>query len=285
MISAAGPRRKPPTLPMAESSTRSTSPATRPTWRSSSRACVNQVSFPVSGWRLASPLRAQPYRPDPACGPRAARRQHWPHRFWAHRLDPRTLAALRLSFGAALIAAAINTVFGLLLAGFWCATAFPAAASSMRPSICPLPCRPPWRASPWPPSTRPMAGSAPLRDKLGFKIAFTPVGVVLALVFIGLPFVVRTVQPVLEEVEREIEEVAALLGASRLRTVFPGGPAANLSGTPHRLHARFRARHRRIRLGHLHRRQHPDGLGNRPAAHRHQARGIRLSAAPPSSPC
>jgi sulfate transport system permease protein len=59
-----------------------------------------------------------------------------------------------------------------------------------------------------------------IADKLGFKIAFTPLGVVLALVFIGLPFVVRTVQPILEEVERDIEEVSALLGASRLRTVF-----------------------------------------------------------------
>jgi sulfate transport system permease protein len=56
--------------------------------------------------------------------------------------------------------------------------------------------------------------------KLGFKIAFTPLGVVLALVFIGLPFVVRTVQPVLAEAERDVEEISALLGASRLRTVF-----------------------------------------------------------------
>ena len=59
-----------------------------------------------------------------------------------------------------------------------------------------------------------------IADKLGFKIAFTPLGVVLALVFIGLPFVVRTVQPVLEEIERDIEEISALLGASRLRTIF-----------------------------------------------------------------
>ena len=55
---------------------------------------------------------------------------------------------------------------------------------------------------------------------LGFKIAFTPLGIVLALIFIGLPFVVRTVQPVLEEAQRDVEECAALLGAGRLRTVF-----------------------------------------------------------------
>ena len=55
---------------------------------------------------------------------------------------------------------------------------------------------------------------------VGFKIAYTPLGIIIALVFIGLPFVVRTVQPILEEVEQDIEEAAALLGASRLRTVF-----------------------------------------------------------------
>jgi sulfate transport system permease protein len=55
---------------------------------------------------------------------------------------------------------------------------------------------------------------------MGFKVAYTPVGITIALIFIGLPFVVRTVQPVLEEVEQDIEEAAALLGASRARTVF-----------------------------------------------------------------
>jgi len=59
-----------------------------------------------------------------------------------------------------------------------------------------------------------------LADKVGLKIAYAPLGITLALVFIGLPFVVRTVQPVLEEVEQDIEEAAALLGASRLRTVL-----------------------------------------------------------------
>ena len=64
------------------------------------------------------------------------------------------------------------------------------------------------------------APSARSRRALGFKIAYTPLGIVVALVFIGLPFVVRTVQPILEEVESDIEEASALLGASRLRTVF-----------------------------------------------------------------
>jgi len=140
--------------------------------------------------------------------------------FWAIASDPRTLAALRLSFGAALIAAAINTVFGLLLSWVLVRYRFPGRrfidAAVDLPFALPTAVAGIAMAAVYAPNG--WIGS--IADKLGFKIAFTPVGVVLALVFIGLPFVVRTVQPVLEEVEREIEEVSALLGASRLRTVF-----------------------------------------------------------------
>jgi sulfate transport system permease protein len=143
-----------------------------------------------------------------------------PTGFWAIASDPRTLAALRLSFGAALIAAAINTVFGLLLSWVLVRYRFPGRrfidAAVDLPFALPTAVAGIAMAAVYAPNG--WIGS--LADKLGFKIAFTPVGVVLALVFIGLPFVVRTVQPVLEEVEREIEEVSALLGASRLRTVF-----------------------------------------------------------------
>jgi sulfate transport system permease protein len=143
-----------------------------------------------------------------------------PTGFWAIASDPRTLAALRLSFGAALIAAAINTVFGLLLSWVLVRYRFPGRrlidAAVDLPFALPTAVAGIAMAAVYAPNG--WIGS--IADKLGFKIAFTPVGVVLALVFIGLPFVVRTVQPVLEEVEREIEEVAALLGASRLRTVF-----------------------------------------------------------------
>ncbi len=140
--------------------------------------------------------------------------------FWAIASDPRILAALRLSFGAALIAAAINTVFGLLLSWVLVRYRFPGRrfidAAVDLPFALPTAVAGIAMAAVYAPNG--WIGS--IADKLGFKIAFTPVGVVLALVFIGLPFVVRTVQPVLEEVEREIEEVSALLGASRLRTVF-----------------------------------------------------------------
>ena len=143
-----------------------------------------------------------------------------PTGFWAIASDPRTLAALRMSFGAALIAAAINTVFGLLLSWVLVRYRFPGRrfidAAVDLPFALPTAVAGIAMAAVYAPNG--WIGS--IADKLGFKIAFTPLGVVLALVFIGLPFVVRTVQPVLEEVEREIEEVSALLGASRLRTVF-----------------------------------------------------------------
>lgn len=143
-----------------------------------------------------------------------------PTGFWTIASDPRTLAALRLSFGAALIAAAINTVFGLLLSWVLVRYRFPGRrfidAAVDLPFALPTAVAGIAMAAVYAPNG--WIGS--IADKLGFKIAFTPLGVVLALVFIGLPFVVRTVQPVLEEIERDIEEISALLGASRLRTIF-----------------------------------------------------------------
>jgi len=134
--------------------------------------------------------------------------------------DPRTLLALRLSFGAALIAALVNTVFGLLLAWVLVRYRFPGRriidAAVDLPFALPTAVAGIALAALYAPNGWIGAQAA----KLGLKIAFTPLGVVLALIFIGLPFVVRTVQPVLEETERDIEEAAALLGASRLRTVF-----------------------------------------------------------------
>ena len=143
-----------------------------------------------------------------------------PTGFWAIASDPRTLAALRLSFGAAFIAAAINTIFGLLLA--WVLVRYRFPGRRLIDAAVDLPFALPTAVA----GIAMAAVYAPngwigaIAGKLGFKIAFTPLGVVLALVFIGLPFVVRTVQPVLEEVERDVEEISALLGASRLRTVF-----------------------------------------------------------------
>ena len=143
-----------------------------------------------------------------------------PSRFWQIASDPRTLAALRLSFGAAFIAAVVNTVFGLLLT--WVLVRYRFPGRRLIDAAVDLPF-----ALPTAVAGIAMAGVyAPngwigsIAEKLGFKIAFTPFGIVLALVFIGLPFVVRTVQPVLEEAQRDVEEASALLGASRLRTIF-----------------------------------------------------------------
>ena len=134
--------------------------------------------------------------------------------------DPRVLAALRLSFGTALIAALINTVFGLLIAWVLVRYRFPGRrivdAAVDLPFALPTAVAGISMAAIYAPNG-PIGAIA---QQFGLKIAYTPLGIVLALVFIGLPFVVRTVQPVLEEVESDIEEASALLGASRLRTVF-----------------------------------------------------------------
>ena len=143
-----------------------------------------------------------------------------PADFLAIARDPRTLAALRLSFGAALIAALINTVFGLLVAWVLVRYRFPGHrfidAAVDLPFALPTAVAGISMAAIYAPNG-PIGSIA---QNFGLKIAYTPLGIVLALVFIGLPFVVRTVQPVLEEVESDIEEASALLGASRLRTVF-----------------------------------------------------------------
>jgi sulfate transport system permease protein len=143
-----------------------------------------------------------------------------PAEFWNIASDARTLAALRLSFGAAFIAALVNAVFGLLLA--WVLVRYEFPGRRIVDAMVDLPFALPTAvagialAAIYAPNG--IIGS--IAGYFGLKIAFTPLGVTFALIFIGLPFVVRTVQPILEEVERDIEEAAALLGASRLRTVF-----------------------------------------------------------------
>ncbi len=140
--------------------------------------------------------------------------------FFRIATDERTLAALKLSFGTALVAAAINAVFGLLIAWILVRYRFPGRriidAAVDLPFALPTAVAGIAMAAIYAPNgiIGQIAGLA------GIKIAYTPLGIIIALTFIGLPFVVRTVQPILEEVEQDIEEAAALLGASRLRTVF-----------------------------------------------------------------
>ena len=143
-----------------------------------------------------------------------------PEAFWKIATDPRTLAALKLSFGAALIAAAVNTVFGMVLA--WVLVRYRFRGRRLIDAAVDLPFALPTAVAGIALATiyGPKGWIGSIAAMFGLKIAYTPIGIVLALIFIGLPFVVRTVQPVLEEVEHDIEEASALLGASRLRTIF-----------------------------------------------------------------
>ncbi|SAI68098.1 sulfate transport system permease [Bordetella ansorpii] len=140
--------------------------------------------------------------------------------FWETVASPRVVASYRLTFGASLLAASVNLVFGAIVA--WVLVRYRFPGKKIIDALVDLPFALPTA----------VAGIAltalyapngwlgkPLMEGLGLKVAFTPLGIVIALVFIGLPFVVRTVQPVLEDVEREIEEAAASLGAGRWQTV------------------------------------------------------------------
>ena len=149
--------------------------------------------------------------------------------FWAAATSPRVLASYKLSFGASLIAAAVNGVFGLLLA--WALVRYSFPGKRLVDALVDLPFALPtavagialtalYAKNGW-------VGS--LLEPLGIQVAFTPLGILVALIFIGLPFVVRTVQPILEDLDTEYEEAAVSLGANRwqafvhvvLPTLFP----------------------------------------------------------------
>jgi sulfate transport system permease protein len=138
--------------------------------------------------------------------------------FWEIVTTERVLASFRLSFGASLIAAAVNTFFGLIVA--WVLVRYRFPGRKIIDALVDLPFALPTAVA----GIALTAIYAPngwigrLIEPLGVKVAFTPLGVLVALVFIGLPFVVRTIQPVLEDLEPEIEEVAATLGADRWQT-------------------------------------------------------------------
>ncbi|MBI3302625.1 MAG: sulfate ABC transporter permease subunit CysT [Deltaproteobacteria bacterium] len=138
--------------------------------------------------------------------------------FWATVSAPRVLASYRLSFGAALIAALINALFGLVVA--WVLVRYPFPGKRIVDALVDLPFALPTAVAGIS-LTAIFAKTGWLGQYLavwGIQVAFTPLGVIVALTFIGLPFVVRTVQPVLEDLDVEIEEAAASLGASRWQT-------------------------------------------------------------------
>jgi sulfate transport system permease protein len=142
----------------------------------------------------------------------------WGH-FWEVVTAPRVLAALRLSFGASLTAALINVGFGLIVA--WVLVRYTFPLKRLVDAIIDLPFALPTAVAGialtalYAPNGWLGARLAPL----GLKVAFTPAGIVVALIFVGLPFVVRTLQPVLDDLDQEVEQAAATLGASG-RQVF-----------------------------------------------------------------
>ncbi|WP_037083145.1 sulfate ABC transporter permease subunit CysT [Rhizobium sp. CF122] len=141
-------------------------------------------------------------------------------KFLAIAFDPRTLSALRISFGAAFAAACINAAFGVVLA--WVLVRYRFPGKRVIDAMVDLPFALPTAVAGIALATlyAPNGWIGQFLTPLGIKIAFTPLGIVIALVFVGLPFVVRTVQPVMEEIDKEVEEAAATLGATRLQTIF-----------------------------------------------------------------
>jgi len=140
--------------------------------------------------------------------------------FWHVATTPRVVASYRLSFGASLIAAAINVVFGLLLA--WSLVRYNFPGRRVVDALVDLPFALPTAVAGIALTAiyAPNGWLGAFLAKFGIKVAFTPLGVLIALIFIGVPFVVRTVQPVLEDLDIEFEEAAASLGASRLQTII-----------------------------------------------------------------
>jgi len=140
--------------------------------------------------------------------------------FWKIATDARTLGALRVSFGLSMLAAAINAVFGLIVA--WVLVRYDFPGKKLLDAFIDLPFALPTAVAGIALSAiyAPNGWVGGLVAPLGWKIAYTPVGILIALVFIGLPFVVRTLQPVLEDLDGEVEEAAATLGAHRLQTVL-----------------------------------------------------------------
>ena len=147
---------------------------------------------------------------------------------------PRTLAALRLSFTAAFVAACINAVFGTIVA--WVLVRYRFPGRQLFDAFVDMPFALPTAVAGIALAAiyAPNGAVGELFAPLGIRIAYTPLGVMIALIFVGFPFVVRSIQPVLEDLDVEVEEAAATLGAGRLRTLFqvvmPAIAPALLSG-------------------------------------------------------
>ena len=140
--------------------------------------------------------------------------------FWEVVTGPRTLAALELSFFTSLFAATVNAVFGVIIA--WVLVRYRFPGRRLLDAFVDLPFALPTAVAGIALTAiyAPNGWIGSLFEPFGIKVAYTRLGIAIALIFIGLPFVVRTVQPVLEEFDRELEEASATLGANRRQTVF-----------------------------------------------------------------
>ncbi|TCB56992.1 sulfate ABC transporter permease subunit CysT [Acinetobacter terrestris] len=138
---------------------------------------------------------------------------------WEILSSERILKSLQLSFSAALIAALINVVFGLLLA--WCLVRYSFPGKRIIDALVDLPFALPTAVAGIALTSlyAPTGWIGQYLEPIGIKVAYTPIGITLALIFIGLPFVVRTVQPVLSDLETELEEAASALGANRFQII------------------------------------------------------------------
>jgi sulfate transport system permease protein len=154
--------------------------------------------------------------------------------FWKAVTAPRVIASLKLSFGASAIAALINCGFGLIVA--WVLARYRFPLKRLVDALVDLPFALPTAVAGIALTSlyAPNGWIGSLLAPLGIKVAFTPLGIVIALIFIGLPFVVRTVQPVLLDLDREVEDAAASLGATRWQNfrfvIFPSIFPALLTG-------------------------------------------------------
>jgi sulfate transport system permease protein len=143
-----------------------------------------------------------------------------PSQFWKIVTSGRAIAAYELTFGASAVGALVNAVMGLLLA--WVLVRYQFIGKSIVDALIDLPFALPTAVAGIAMTTAYAENGllgAPLA-RLGLKVAFTPLGVILVLTFVGLPFVVRTVQPVLEDLDPDLEEAAAVLGATRWQAFF-----------------------------------------------------------------
>ena len=195
---------------------------------------------------------------------------------WEAVASPRAVASYKLTIGAALAAATVNAVFGLLVA--WVLVRYRFPGKRIADAMIDLPFALPTA----------VAGIALTTvysregflgqyfDAWGVPVAFTPLGIALALTFVGLPFVVRTVEPVLQDLEVEVQEAAQTLGASAWQIVRRDRAADDPAGAARGLHDGVRARARGIRIGRLHLGESADEDGDHDAADHDEAGTVRL---------